>query len=63
MIESDGLKFVFGAQRDVFPNNPCPYYDDGNPDMYTGEAMEKREALKKNPTVKEAINDFIKEHF
>ena len=62
-IESEGLKFVFHAQRDVFPNNPCPYNDDGNPDMYTTEAMEKREELKKNPIVREAINDFIQQQF
>ena len=61
LIESEGLKFVFSNSRDQFPNNPCPYNDDGNPDMYTIEAMEKREELKKNPIVREAINDFMNE--
>ena len=40
-IKSEGLKFVFNANRDNFPN-PCPYVDDGNPDMYSKENMEKR---------------------
>ena len=34
-IKNEGLKFVFLQNRDNFPTNPCPYYDDGNPDMYT----------------------------
>ena len=41
--------------------NPCPYYDDGNPNMYTKQAMEERNKLKTNPLVKEAINDFMNE--
>ena len=60
-IESEGLRFVFTAQRDNFPNNPCPYYDDGNPDMYSEENMKKRNDLKKDPIVKEAIDEFMQE--
>ena len=62
-IESEGLQFVFSAKRDIFPNNPCPYNDDGNPEMYTAEAMEKRQELKKNQIVREAIYEFISSEF
>ena len=60
-IKSEGLKFVFMGNRDNFPYNPCPYSDDGNPDMYTAEKMEIRRNLKSNELVKEAINDFMGE--
>ena len=60
-IKSENLKFVFMGNRDNFPHSPCPYYDDGNPDMYSKESMEKRNLLKKNMTVVEAINDFMTE--
>ena len=59
-IKDQGLIFVFSQIRDNFPTNPCPYYDDGNPDMYTAENMAARENLKKNEVVRDAINDFIK---
>ena len=59
-IKSEGLKFVFNANRDNFPN-PCPYVDDGNPDMYSKENMDKRNQLRSNPVVKEAINTFMQE--
>lgn len=62
-IKNEGLIFVFSQIRDNFPTNPCPYYDDGNPDMYTAEAMKQREALKKNEVVRDAINDFISKQF
>ena len=58
-IKNEGLKFVFLQNRDNFPTNPCPYYDDGNPDMYTDGNMAARQQLKKNEIVKEAINEFI----
>ena len=58
-IKNEGLKFVFLQNRDNFPTNPCPYYDDGNPDMYTAQAIEQRNALKKNEVVRDSINDFI----
>ena len=38
-IRCEGLRFVFLANRDNFPNNPCTYYEDGDPDMYTKENM------------------------
>ena len=59
-IKDAGLIFVFSQVRDNFPTNPCPYYDDGNPDMYTKENMESRDKLKKNEVVRDAINDFMK---
>ena len=62
-IKDQGLIFVFSQIRDNFPTNPCPYYDDGNPDMYTAENMKAREDLKKNEVVRDAINDFIKNQF
>ena len=62
-IKSEGLKFVFTSQRDNFPFSPCPYYDDGDPEMYTKENMEKRDKLRTNETVRAAINEFITKHF
>ena len=60
-IKSEGLKFVFmGPKRDDFPN-PCPYFDDGDPEMYTKENMEKRKNLKYNGLVRAAIEEFMQE--
>ena len=53
------LSFLMLPNRDNFPNKP--YFDDGNPEMYTNENIAKREALRENEIVKEAITDFIKE--
>ena len=58
-IVSEGLKYVFLAARDNFPNAPCPYNEDGDAEMYKSENMKKRKELKTNPDVKEAINDFM----
>ena len=58
-IKSEGLKFVFNQNRDNFPNNPCPYADDGDPSMYTKENIAKRNELRNNMTVKGAIEDFM----
>ena len=60
-IKSEGLKFVFNANRDIFPHNPCPYHEDGNPEMYSKESMEKRRQLRDDVVVKEAINTFMLE--
>ena len=40
-----------------------PYYEDGDPDMYTPENLEKREKLKTNEIVREAIDHFMEEQF
>ena len=53
------LAFVFAQNRDAFPSKP--YYEDGNPEMYTKENMDKRNALRDNETVIEAIKDFSQE--
>jgi hypothetical protein len=52
---------VFLPNRDNFPSRP--YNEDGNPEMYTTENIEKREALRTNETVGEAIRLFIKTTF
>eukprot|EP00352_Strombidinopsis_acuminata_P003599 CAMPEP_0176394644 /NCGR_PEP_ID=MMETSP0126-20121128/42750_1 /TAXON_ID=141414 ORGANISM="Strombidinopsis acuminatum, Strain SPMC142" /NCGR_SAMPLE_ID=MMETSP0126 /ASSEMBLY_ACC=CAM_ASM_000229 /LENGTH=111 /DNA_ID=CAMNT_0017766999 /DNA_START=33 /DNA_END=368 /DNA_ORIENTATION=+ len=54
-----GVILLDASNRDNFPNKP--YYDDGNPEMYTNENIAKREALREHEIVKEAITDFIKE--
>jgi hypothetical protein len=53
------IQYLFSHERDQFPNKA--YHEDGNPDMYTKENIEKRRALYRNDTVEEAINDFMKE--
>ena len=60
-IKAKGLQFVFSGQRDNFPHNPCPYSDEGNPDMYSKENIAKRAALKDHPVVQEGIKDFMTE--
>ena len=58
-IKSEGLRFVFLGNRDNFPNNPCTYYEDGNPEMYTTENMNKRKELSSSIIVRDAIEEFI----
>ena len=60
-IKSKGLQFVFSGQRDNFPHNPCPYSEEGNPDMYNKENLAKRQSLKEHPVVQEGIKDFMTE--
>lgn len=52
-IENEALQYIFKANRDIFPAKP--YNEDGNPDMYTRENIEKRKALRNNPIVVEAL--------
>ena len=59
--EQSDIKFIFKVERDDVPSTP--YYDDGNPELYTGDNMKKREELKEDPIVKDAINEFIKQNF
>ncbi len=49
-ITSEELKYVFKAGRDNFPAKV--YYDDGNTDLYSDEALHAREALRSNINVK-----------
>ena len=60
-IDNVDLAYVFKSQRDNFPFKP--YYDDGNPEMYTKENREKRASLKTNVIVKSAIENFAREQF
>ena len=60
-VKSAGLQHVFSPARDLFPKFTVPYYEDGDPDMYTPENIEKRKMLKNNEVVREAIDDFMKE--
>jgi hypothetical protein len=46
---SKALQMVFNPDRDKFPNK-C-YYEDGNTDMYTKQAQQKRKQLMTDPTV------------
>ena len=43
------------------PNKP--YHEDGNIQYYTKEARKGRRQMKKDPIVKESINNFIKDNF
>lgn len=52
-ISNKDLAYVFLQTRDNFPAKP--YYEDGNPEMYTSENMQARQELKKKDMVIEAI--------
>ena len=56
-ISNKDLAYVFLQNRDNFPAKA--YHEDGNPEMYTKESMEKRRQLMGNETVQDAINDFM----
>jgi hypothetical protein len=58
-ISNKDLAYVFHQNRDNFPAKP--YYEDGNPEMYIKEHIEKRRLLMQNETVVDAINDFMTE--
>lgn len=60
-VTNPEIAFIFDPNRDLFPNKP--YFDDGNPDFYSEENIKKREALKTDPVVKEAIDNFITREF
>ena len=62
-IKSEGLRFVFMGNRDNFPNNPCTYYEDGDPGMYTKESMDKRKELQSNAIIRDALDEFINYQF
>ena len=52
---------MFSPQRDNVPNKP--YHEDGNIQFYTKEARKARRLMKKDPIVKDAINNFIRDNF
>ena len=58
-VKNSEIQYLFSHERDQFPNKP--YHEDGNPEMYTKENIEKRHKLYRNDVVEEAINDFMKE--
>ena len=60
-VDHPAIAFVFAPDRDVFPAKP--YHEDGNPDYYSKESMDQREALKEDPIIKDAIEQFIQKEF
>ena len=60
-IKNPNLQYVFNPERDKFPAKH--YLEDGNPEMYTTENMQKRDDLFNDPIVKSAINKFIDDQF
>ncbi len=58
-IDNPDVAYIFKKNRDDFPSKP--YYDDGNPEMYTAENLKKRTDLRNNPIVVESISNFMKE--
>ena len=60
-IRNKPLEYVFQPSRDHFPAKP--YYEDGDPSMYSDENMTKRDALKDSPSIRTAIMDFVGHHF
>ena len=60
-IRNNKLAYVFQPGRDHFPAKP--YYEDGDPSMYTTENMDTRDELKDNPRVREQIHEFVTKQF
>ena len=57
-IDNEFISYIFKPDRDNFPRKP--YDQEGNPEMYTKENVEKRKALRNNPIVVDAIENFAK---
>ena len=60
-VRNPRLAYVFQPGRDHFPAKP--YYEDGDPTMYSETNMQAREELHDNPNVRFAIQDFIQKQF
>ena len=60
-ITNPNLQYVFNPKRDAFPAKM--YLDDGNPEMYTKENIDKRDNLAERPDINAAIDKFIDLHF
>ncbi|CAI2381302.1 unnamed protein product [Moneuplotes crassus] len=56
-IENQEIRFIFNPNRDKFPEKP--YYEDGNPELYTDEKLAKRKALKEDVDVQNVIREFM----
>ena len=61
IIQNKEIGFIFNPNRDAFPAKP--YYEDGNPDLYSNEKMAKRKALKEDIDVQNAIKEFMSTSF
>ena len=60
-IRNQNLQYVFQPSRDHFPAKP--YYEDGDPSMYSEANMILRDDLKDSASVRGAIVDFVTNHF
>ena len=60
-IQNKEIAFIFNPKRDNFPVKP--YYEDGNPELYTSENQTKRDALKEDVDVQNAIKEFMTTSF
>ena len=60
-IRNTKLAYVFQPGRDHFPAKP--YYEDGDPSMYTEQNMDARDELRDNPRVREQIHEFVTKQF
>lgn len=61
MIQNKEIGFIFNPNRDNFPEKP--YYEDGNPELYSNDKMAKRKALKEDVDVQNAIREFMTASF
>ena len=61
MIQNKHIQFIFNPNRDNFPEKP--YFEDGNPELYSNENMAKRKALKEDVDVQNAIKEFMTASF
>ena len=61
LIQNKEIAFIFNPNRDAFPEKP--YFDDGNPELYSNEKMAKRKALKEDIDVQNALKEFITASF
>ena len=60
-IRNSTLAYVFQPSRDHFPAKP--YYEDGDPSMYSEANMILRDELKDSSHVRTAVMDFVSNHF
>ncbi|KRX07127.1 hypothetical protein PPERSA_09341 [Pseudocohnilembus persalinus] len=51
------LEFIFQQNQEINPSKT--YFDDGDPRMYTKENIEKRQKLKEDLDIQDALNSFM----
>ena len=56
-LQNKDIGFIFNPARDNFPAKP--YYEDGNPELYSSEKWKSRQELKNDSTVQESIREFM----